>query len=135
MTKKKTAKNVIVPQRKAKTKSEGTAAGARSQNKARKRDAPMWNTSDLDFDSKGRLVIINERLARSLAANVRQDSEIIVVLPPRGPIPFPPPGPVDAMCGCNTLRLALEEESEIIERIQPELEHGVRVGRGTRLRP
>jgi hypothetical protein len=71
-----------------------------------------WNTKDLDFDARGRLIIHNPELANRIldafnangALRLVHDAPRTADTPFPDPIPRPEPGPrPDAMCECEFL--------------------------------
>ena len=122
MTKKKAQDVVITPQRGTKAKAK-PAPSFKSPKKAGRPDEPMWNTSDLDFDSKGRLVIMNQKLRKAFEKWARTDNQATAVSVPPFVRPPPPPPPADANCGCVEMRFGLLEEVEFREREPLVLDH------------
>lgn len=114
MPKKKMKQVVITPQGR-RAQSSPAQASARSAAKRRQSASARkgWRASDIHFDSKGRLVVRNQKLARKILDIVEGNSSLMVITPPL-PIRNPrPPDPADAMCGCNLIEFVPDEIRKI----------------------
>jgi hypothetical protein len=116
MAKRKTRKVVLTPHKTNQARVSGPKVRARSSSKKKspRRARKSWHTSDVDFDSRGRLVILNPQLASRIARNVSDDGLIHMVVPGgiRDGVPRLPP-PTDAMCGCRDFTLQLTKVEKI----------------------